>query len=393
MDGGSDGGDGGTKTDSGPMDLGSVTVGILNPTTGAYSSLGPGQRNGAKVAVKQINESDDYPLTIDPVYEDTGTEPSTATQAAQRALQEEGAQFLHGAISSSVALALNDLAESAETIYWASGAAVPITGEQCNEYVFRCETNTAQAAEAQSAYTVNNLGTDVWFHIADYAYGHSVYKRSKERMKAANSDFNEVGFTKSKLGSSNYGSFISQIANSEADVAVLGMTGGDLINFTKQAANQGLKDDVTLVSTTFTFQLVRAAAGDATVGTYGCLRYLPKLETGDNKQFVDAWTSMSDGKPDNFGRVGYDSVRLLAKGIRKAGSTETADVQNALAGSTFTTVLGDVELRASDHQALNPVWMTAIEASDSGLPNVRILEKTAGQDALPPASELGCTMN
>ena len=385
---GSGGGGGG-----GSSNLGSVTVGILNPMSGAYSSLGPGQRNGAKLAVEQINASDEYDVEIEPVYGDTETSTSAAQGSAQKLVQEEGAQFLVGAISSSVALSLNEYAASEELVYFPGAAAVNVTGESCNEWVFRFETNTAQIAEAISAYSVNNLGTNVWFHIADYAYGESVYNRVSERMKQANDSYQEVGLTKSQLGSSNYGSFISQISNSNAEVAVLGMTGGDLVNFVNQAADQGLTDQVDLVGPTMSFQSVRGATGSNAVGTYGGVRYDPSVKLGDNPQFVEAFRKKNNNPPGNFARVGYGSTRLLARGMTKAGSTKPADVRDALSGGTFTTVLGDVTLRKSDHQATNPVWMGELVEGDGDVADVKRINKVGGKEALPPASELGCEMN
>jgi branched-chain amino acid transport system substrate-binding protein len=391
--GGTTSGGNGSAGSGGSADLGSVTVGILNPISGAYSSLGPGQRSGAELAVQQINESDEFGVEIEPVYADTETATSAAQGSAQRLVQQEGAEYLFGAISSSVALSLNEFAASEEFVYFPGGAAVPITGENCNQWVFRCETNTAQIAEAISGYSVNNLGTNVWFHIADYAYGESVYNRVSSRMQESNDEYQEVGLTRSQLGSSNFGSFISQISNSNAEVVVLGMTGGDLVNFVNQAADQGLTDQVNLVGPTMSFRSVRGATGSNAVGTYGGVRYDPSIDLGDNPQFVEAFQSENDSPPGNFARVGYDSVRLIARGIQQAGSTDPADVRDALSGGTFTTVLGDVTLRAADHQATNPTWMAELVEGDGDVADVELIDKTEGEEALPPASELGCSLN
>ena len=369
-----------------------VTVASLNPMSGAYSSLGPSQRAGAKLARDQINNNGDYDFEFELVEGDTQTEASAAQSEAQRLVQQDGADFIVGAISSSVALGLNEFASQAEFVYFSGGAAVPITGSSCNEWVFRFETNTAMIAEAISEYSVNNLGTNVWFHIANYAYGDSVYKRVKERMQGASGDFNEVGKSESELGSSNFGSYISQISNSSADIVVLGMTGGDLVSFTNQAANQGLTDEVAVVGPTQTFQSVLAGTGANSLGTYGGVRYLPKLETGDNQQFVDAYQSANDGAPGNFARVGYDSFRLIAKGMNDAGSTDPEDVRDALEGSTYTTVLGDVTLREGDHQATNPTYMGKMVESDSDIPDVELINEVAGGENLPSPSELGCNL-
>ncbi len=371
-----------------------VTVAALNPITGPFSSLGPGQRSGAQLAVEEVNNSDDFDFEFELVTGDTETESGAAQDEAQRVVQDEGAEYVFGAISSSVALALNEFAGESDFIYFPGGAAVPITGSSCNENVFRFETNTAQIAEAISAYTVNNISTDVWFHTADYAYGDSVYNRVSSRMESANSDYTEIGRTRSQLGADSYGSFISNISNSDAGVVVLGMTGGDLVTFTNQAANAGLTDEIAVVGPTQSFRSVRAGTGESSAGTFGGVRYLPSLETGDNQQFVDAYTDSNDGQPGNFARVGYDSIRLMAKGMNQAGSTNVDDVRDALAGGTFETVLGEITLREGDHQATNPTWIgELVTGEDSGLAtDVELIEQVPGDETLPPASDLGCEL-
>ncbi|UHQ98982.1 ABC transporter substrate-binding protein (plasmid) [Natrinema zhouii] len=370
-----------------------VTIASLNPMSGAYSSLGPAQRDGVELAVDQINNSDEFDYEIEAVYDDTETEAGAASQAAQQVVQQEQTDFVFGAISSSVALGLNEFASDAEFVYFPGAAAVPITGEACNEWVFRFETNTAQIAEAISAHTVNEIGSNVWFHIADYAYGDSVYNRTSERMQNANSNFTEVGKTESSLGSSNFGSYISQISGSDADAVILGMTGGDLVNFVNQAADQGLTQEKAIVGPTMSFKSARAGTGAGAVGTYGGVRYDPSIELGDNQQFVEAYQDEHDGVPGNFERVGYESVRLMVRGMQEAGSTDPTDVRDALEGGTFTTVLGDITLRESDHQATNPTWMGEMVEGDGDMADVNLLSKVEGENTLPTGSELGCELN
>ena len=369
-----------------------VTYALVNPISGAYSSLAPAQRAGAELAVETINDSDEFSFEVEAVTGDTETDPTTGTQAATRLIQQEGADYVMGAISSSVALALNELAADEEVIYNPGGAAVPITGGECNEWVFRAETNTAQIAEAVSAYTANNLGTKVWFHIADYAYGESVLQRTRARMESTNDDFEVVGTSRSQLGASNYDSFISDIDNSEAEVAVLGMTGGDLITFVGQAASQGLKESVNLMSPTMTFQVVRGALGEAAVGTFGGVRYLPSLDTGDNQEFVEAYQAANDSPPDNFARVGYQSLMMTARGIEAADSTDPADVKDTLAGMEVDSIFGSNRFRGCDHQALNPTWMAENVAGSGEMADVELLSKVEGSDAALSCEETGCSL-
>lgn len=43
---------------------GSVTYGVVSPITGSYSSLGPFQRHGAELAIKHVQESEDYDFDV-----------------------------------------------------------------------------------------------------------------------------------------------------------------------------------------------------------------------------------------------------------------------------------------------------------------------------------------
>jgi branched-chain amino acid transport system substrate-binding protein len=101
-------------------------------------------------------------------------------------------------------------------------------------------------------------------------------------MQAANDNYTEVDTSTSIFGSSNFGSYMSQIINSDADAVILGITGRANVNFTNQAANQGLKDEVAVDSPTQTIQAVRAGTCDSSIGTYGGVHCVPSLDLGDN---------------------------------------------------------------------------------------------------------------
>lgn len=369
-----------------------VKYGVLNPMTGPYAGLAEEQRKGAKLAVKTINDSDEYDFTIDAQYGDTEADPETGQQAARKLVEQHEASFVMGAISSSVALSLNEFAKSESVLYSPGAAAIPITGKNCNKYVFRCETNTAQIAEACSEWTLNNLGSNVWFHIADYAYGNSVLNEWRSRMKDSSANFSEAGVTKAKLGAKNFDSFISQIKNSDADVVVVGSTGGDLIEFLNQANAQGLTDQKKVMTTTGSFQVIRGALGEKADGVYSGTRYVPKIDSGDNREFVEAYKKANDGEPGNFARVAYDSIRMVANGIKEAGSTDPDDVVDTLGGLKMQSLFGQNEFRSCDHQAKNPVWVGQNVFKSGPMADVKLIEKVSGDDAIPSCDQTGCQL-
>jgi branched-chain amino acid transport system substrate-binding protein len=346
------------------------------------------------MAVEFVNNSDEYDFEISASYDDTEATTGVAQDAARRLVQQEDADYLMGAISSSVALSLNPIAEEQEVIYNPGAAAIPITGSECNEYVFRCETNTAQIAEACAEWTLNNIGSNVWFHIADYAYGRSGLNEWSSRMEAADAEYNQVGVTRAELGASNFDPFISQIANSNADVVVVVSTGGDMVRFLTQADSQGLKDDVDIMTTTGSFQVVRQGTGASSYGVYSGTRYVADVETGDNLDFAGNFQDEHGAPPDNFARVAYDSIRMTANGIQEAGTTDPVEVKDTLAGlDQSPTLFGTNQFRACDHQAMNPVWVGQMVEPESGeTADVDLIEQQAGEDVIPPCEDTGCSL-
>jgi branched-chain amino acid transport system substrate-binding protein len=391
---GGDGTTGGVTGTTAAPDIETVNYGVLNPMTGPYSALATEQRRGARMGVEFVNESDEYDFEIEASYDDTEATTEVAQNAARKLVQQENADYLMGAVSSSVALSINPIAAQQEVIYNPGAAAIPITGSECNEYVFRCETNTAQIAETCAEWTLNNLGSNVWFHIADYAYGRSVLREWRGRMQASDADFDEAGVSRAELGASNFDPFISQIANSDADVVVVGATGSDLVRFLTQANSQGLKDDVDVMTTTGSFQVVRQGTGTASYGVYSGVRYVSPIETGDNADFAQRYRDEHGERPDNFARVAFDSIRMTANGIQEAGTNDPTEVKDALAGMEQSpTLFGTNSFRDCDHQAMNPVWVGQNVEPESGeTAAVDLIERKDGADVIPPCEETGCSL-
>jgi ABC-type branched-subunit amino acid transport system substrate-binding protein len=182
--------------------------------------------------------------------------------------------------------------------------------------------------------------------------------------------------------------------NSDADAAVMGVVGGDYIRFLKQGAQKGLQDRVNLIQTEGSMPIVRAAAGDALVGTYSTVRYPLGEDISDMQQFVSAFQEETDAAPVLFACDAYDCTRWVARSVSTAESTDPDPVANSLSGLSGQTLIGtDLEFRSCDHQVAAPVWAAQnVSADDGGVPGVDILDKVGANEATPPCEDTGCTL-
>jgi len=84
---------------------------------------------------------------------------------------------------------------------------------------------------------------------------------------------------------------------------------------------------------------------------------------------------------------------MVAEAIQEAGSRDPTVVRETLSGMTFESIFGDVEIRACDQQAMNPVWMARnVEPADGEVAEVELLTELDGESAAPACEDTGCEL-
>src|SRR6202011_2704668 len=83
------------------------------------------------------------------------------------------------------------------------------------------------------------------------------------------------------------------------------------------------------------------------------------------KAFNDRFRKMYGGQvPTDYGALGYAGVKAVLTGIKKANSTDTEKVVEALEGLTYDFYKGPEYYRKCDHQAVQSVFI--IESKSNG---------------------------
>jgi branched-chain amino acid transport system substrate-binding protein len=385
-----DGDEGDNKTSSGNT----VKIGSLTPLTGTYGGLGKFQKHGLEIAAKDINANGGINGTdIEFLFEDSQGSPQTALQKARKLVNQDGVVALTGAISSAVGLVLADFAAEQNMVYLCPTASNEITMNGCKKTTFRYELRASQCAAGSAPWAVNKFGTDMWVHNADYTWGNSVADSFIRSAKAANPDVQVLGHTKSELGAKDFSAYVSQIAASNAEWLLTGLNGGDAVNFLKQAASYGLKDKVTIVSPTNSFQFIRKAAGQAAVDTYSTIRYYARYDVKANETFVNRYSNTYGVPPDNFANVSWTDAHMYAKAANETGTTETGAMIKALETVQYESPMGPADFRGCDHQAVRPVIVGKIvPPANYDWPDLEVLQTTPGKEAIIPCKQTGCSL-
>jgi branched-chain amino acid transport system substrate-binding protein len=79
-------------------------------------------------------------------------------------------------------------------------------------------------------------------------------------------------------------------------------------------------------------------------------------ETYAGKELVEGFKKKFND--DYYGMTTYSAIQLLGLGINQAKSTDPVKVAFAMEGLRFKTLNGDVEMRKTDHQLQQPIYIT-----------------------------------
>ena len=391
----------------------SVFVGICTPRTGPYAAVGEDEIKGYQLAIEHLNLGDPLLKRISPRTSrgvlgkevkygiaDSEANPNTAVQAQSRFISEKKAMMIAGCASSAVAVALNKLAQREKVIYLPCLAASnDVTGKDCTRYSFREGIYAYPTAQALAPVLVANLGKakKIAFLTPDYTYGHTVRQSMEEALKAQGGwsvATNQV----SPLGTTDFSSYLLNVANSGADVVININFGRDAVLSIKQAAQFGIGDRMALVIPISTPFLAQEVGADLMKGAYGGMGYWWTLEETYPlaRMLNEAFRKKYNYNPEYGAHSAYLQVAMWADAVERAGSFYPPDVIKAYeAGQHVESTVGEVWFRPQDHQLVRPVVVvrgkqpSAMKTADD---YYEIVEVMPGEPLMQKPDAFGCKL-
>src|SRR6187551_486795 len=351
----------------------SVFIGICVPRTGTYAAQGEDELKGYELAVEHINEGHPLIKAISPKTKkgvlgktvkygvaDSAAKPNDAVQAQQRFITENKAILMTGSTSSAVAVATNKLAQREKVLYVTGiSGSNDTTGKDCVRYGFRQNFYGETAANAIGPVLVKAYGKNkkAAFMTPDYTYGHTVTKSVNDYL-TKNGGWTMVTNQISPLGTQDFSQYITNIANSGADVIVNVNWGRDAVLSVQQAKQFGLTPKMQMVIP-YQIPFLAKEAGLALMeGVFAATDFWWTLQDKYPlaKMFVEAFEKKYGYKPEWGANNAYMSFAIWARMVSNAGSFYPPDViKEYEKGEKFDSTVGEVYFRKEDHQLVRPV--------------------------------------
>jgi branched-chain amino acid transport system substrate-binding protein len=167
----------------------------------------------------------------------------------------------------------------------------------------------------------------------NYEYGQSAAAAFKELMKAHQRDVEFVTEQASPLGKIDAGAVTQAIDDAKPDAIFSALFGSDLTIFVREGGTRGtFKDRVVVDLLGGEPEYLDPLKDEAPAGWIVTGYPWSEINTPEHKAFLAAYQKRYNDYPRLGSIVGYLTMKSLAAGIAKAGSTDTEKLVDAFGG-------------------------------------------------------------
>jgi branched-chain amino acid transport system substrate-binding protein len=362
-----------------------IRIGMIDGLSGPFANAGQAVARNLQFAIEKVNAGGgikladgSHPLALVTYDNKQGVEESLL---GLRHFADQRVGFIVQGNSSAVAGALIDAVEKhnqrspQQRMLFLNYSAVDpsLTNEKCSFWHFRFDAHADMRMHALTEVIKSDGSAKRVYLIGqDYSFGQQLARSARTQLASKRPDIEIVGDELHPIGRvKDFAPYIAKIKASGADTVVTGNWGNDLTLLVKAAKEQGLNAKF------YTFYAnglgAPAAIGDAGVGRVRAVAEWHPNAGADGKSASDDYYRsfrLRYPKPedDYISLRMHVMIQMLADAIRQAGGTEVAAVAKALEGARYRNAFHEAEMRAADHQLIQPLYVSVMrKAADGGL--------------------------
>ena len=346
----------------------------IDPLTGLLGPVGVSQLKGYQFFAEKFSGAGN-PAGVK--FEVTGIDNKlspTESLTALKAAIDQGVRYIIQGNGSSVALALSDAVSKhnernpgKEVIFLNDSAVDPdLTNSKCSFWHFRFDADTSMKMEAMSSFMVDQKDVKKIYILGqNYSHGVQVAKFAKETLARKRPDIQIVGEDLHPLAQTrDFAPYIAKIKAAGADAVITGNWGSDLSLLIKAANENGYTGKF------FTYYAGVTGTPSA-LGTNGAGRVYQVSYNHYNigGQMAKWMTEFNTKYNDDF--YTGSTIRIfevLGAAMAKAKSTDPVKVAAAMEGIKVKSFNGEVEMRKTDHQLQQPLYITVWQKADAKFP-------------------------
>jgi branched-chain amino acid transport system substrate-binding protein len=383
-----------------------VKIAVIETLSGGQAAVGKMFLTAINYGLIKLNDEKAWPDGIKILEYDNQGGPSEAADKVKAAINDGAHIIVQGASSAIGGQITDDVRKhnlrnpGKEIVYINVGAeAMELTGDKCNFYHFRFSGNAEVRVKALVAAMkqANALGTRVYSINQNYSWGQDMEKAIVDN--ATVGGYQVVERTLHDVNKiQDFSPYVSKISAAKADTVVTGNWSNDLLLLMKASKAAGLK---VRFGTVFLDQPGNLAnAGDTAIGHFVVHTFNPEAGGADGQSFVNDYKAKTGHIPVFVEPQTVFGLQMVADALRRTkpegGALNVNSFAKALESAKVKTPVGEMTMRASDHQALLPMVVSVVskdakfkgDETDIGFKPVKVF---SAEEAATPA-QASCKM-
>ena len=366
-----------------------IKIGELNSYKSQPAFLEPYKR-GIELAVDEINKTGGVlGKKLDVISRDDGGNPGDAVRVAEELVTREGVNILVGTFLSNVGLAVTEYAGKNKVFFLAAEPLTDkITWQNGNKYTYRLRSSTYMQVAMLMPDIVAAKKKRWALVYPNFEYGQSAVEAFKKLLKEKQPDAEIVTEQAPPLGKVDAGAVVQAIDDAKPDAIFNVLFGPDLAKFVREGNTRGVFQNRFVASLlSGEPEYIDPLRDEAPVGWVVTGYPWYAIATPEHKAFLDAYRARFNDYPRLGSVVGYVTIKSIAAGITKAGSTDTEKLVVAFANLKVDSPFGPFIYRASDHQATMGAYVGKTALKD-GKPVMVDFKYVDGAAVLPSDDEV-----
>jgi len=320
-----------------------IKIAMAGPVTGAVAQYGEMQFVGAKMAIEQINKAGGVNgAQLEGVVYDDACDPKQAVAVANKIVNDE-IKFVIGHLCSSSTQPASDIYEDEGILMISPASTSPDITARGYQLVFRTIGLDSLQGPTAGNFIADHIKPKTVAVLHDkQQYGEGIATAVKQTLEGKGTKV--ALFEGINAGDKDFSTIIAKIKQAGVDFVYYGGYHPELGLLLRQTKEKGLNVRY-MGPEGVGNKEISAIAGPA---SEGLLVTLPKSFDQDpkNQALVAAFKAKNEDPSGPFVFPAYAAVQVIADGIKKAGSTDTAKVAEALRANSFETPTGSLAFDA-----------------------------------------------
>ncbi|TCM53057.1 amino acid/amide ABC transporter substrate-binding protein (HAAT family) [Rhizobium sp. PP-F2F-G48] len=343
-----------------------VKIGILYSTTGPYGSMGRDARDGAEMALHELQTA--HERRIVPEFIDPKAHIPDYLEGARSLLRDRGCRHIVGTITSLARKEVLPLVEKHDGLLWYM---CPYEGFEANENVVYIGGCPNQHLLPVFDYLLPRYGNRPYLVGANYVWGWEMNRLARELIGAAGGEV--LGERYLPFEETAVERVVADIELQRPSFILNNLIGPSSYAFLAAIKALGARDpafrpeNCPVVSCDLTECELSAIGAGVATGQLCAAAYFDSLDTPDNMDFKRRVTARfgAERRISSVFACAYTSLKLCAEAIIAAGTDDPVAVRKILSAAPARSVLGPILIDPDTHHAALPFHLGRI-TDDNG---------------------------